>query len=77
MAGARLLRRRTSDRSRGDGLAPIGRADQTSLHGDSMNKRFLALVALGLTIPSVAFAASVAASCCPGLCCFSGCPLCP
>lgn len=37
-----------------------------------MNKRLLALVALGLSIPGVAFAATtVASGCCPG------CPFCP
>lgn len=40
-----------------------------------MKKRLLVLVALGLSIPSVAFAANFASAmgspCCPG------CPLCP
>jgi hypothetical protein len=40
-----------------------------------MNKRILAIFALGLSIPSIAFAATVAnavpAGCCPG------CALCP
>lgn len=40
-----------------------------------MNKRLLAILALGLSIPSIAFAATganaVASGCCPG------CPLCP
>ena len=42
-----------------------------------MNKRVLAFIALGLSIPGIALAVTTAASCCPGLCCFFGCPLCP
>lgn len=40
-----------------------------------MNKRLLVLVALGLSIPGVAFAATVANAVAAGGC--TGCPFCP
>lgn len=42
-----------------------------------MNKRIAAILAFGLAIPSIAYAAQAAMSCCPGACCLSWCPFCP
>lgn len=42
-----------------------------------MKKRIALMAAIGLSLPSLAWAAQhLSGACCPGLCCILGCPMC-
>lgn len=74
-AGSKWYGRRNEARLIGHGGAaprPYEEQAQLPCTEPTMNKRLLAVIALGLSIPSIAFAATVASAVASGCC-----PLCP